>query len=200
MSQSVQLVVDARAVNAEGPIWHARNQLLYWVSIQEHEVHVYDPATNEDRAIDVGQQVGTVVPRESGGVIVALHHGIASLDLETGNLNIIADPEANLPAVAIVVVGLLKLGVNVDVRPISLNKQQVLDWNLPPAPVKSGDTRSASWDGLGQVELDAVEPTKLKRLCTEAIESVFDFDLFYSGFGYGHFQYFLYIICGHCRK
>ena len=97
MSQSFELVVDARAVNAEGPVWHARRQLLYWVSIQEHEVHAYDPATNEDRAIDVGQLVGTVVPRKSGGVIVALHHGIASLALETGHLNIIADPEANLP-------------------------------------------------------------------------------------------------------
>ena len=97
MSQSAELVIDARAVLAEGPVWHAQRQLLYWVSILAGEVHVYDPATNEDRAIDVGQLVGTVVPRKSGGVIVALHHGIASLDLVTGDLKVLADPEADQP-------------------------------------------------------------------------------------------------------
>ena len=35
------------------------------------EVHVYDPAANTDRSIPVGQPVGTVVPRRSGGVMVA---------------------------------------------------------------------------------------------------------------------------------
>ena len=97
MSQSAELVIDARAMLAEGPVWHAQRQLLYWVSILAGEVHVYDPATNEDRAIDVGQLVGTVVPRKSGGVIVALHHGIASLDLVTGDLKVLADPEADQP-------------------------------------------------------------------------------------------------------
>ena len=97
MSQSAELVIDARAMLAEGPVWHAQRQLLYWVSILASEVHVFDPATNEDRAIDVGQFVGTVVPRKSGGVIVALHHGIASLDLDTGDLKVLADPEADQP-------------------------------------------------------------------------------------------------------
>jgi len=72
---------------------------------------------------------------------------------------------------------LQKLGVDdVEVRRIALMKDQVTAWHLPPAPVKASDSRSASWDGLGQVELDAVEPGKLQRLCLDAILDVFDED------------------------
>ena len=48
--------------------------------------------------------------------------------------------------------------------------------NLPPAPVKAGDTRSANWNGLGQVELDAIEPSILQTLCSNAIENIFNED------------------------
>ena len=68
-------------------------------------------------------------------------------------------------------------GVDVIVDVISLNKQQVLDWNLPPAPAKTTDSRTANWNGLGQVELDAVSPKKLISLCDEAIEKYFDYGL-----------------------
>lgn len=74
---------------------------------------------------------------------------------------------------------LYELGVyNIDVRRISLLHDQVVNWGLPPAPVKVGDSRTASWTGLGQVELDAVEPNKLRRMCTEAIEEIFDENLY----------------------
>lgn len=92
-----ELALDARALLGEGPIWDARGQVLYWVDISGAKVHVHDPATGEDRAIDVGQPVGTVVPRRSGGVMVALRDGFAALDLDTGALNMIVDPEAHLP-------------------------------------------------------------------------------------------------------
>ena len=55
-------------------------------------------------------------------------------------------------------------------------EEQVVAWHLPPAPIKVGDSRSANWDGLGQVELDAVEPKKLQRLCQAAIDEIFDVD------------------------
>lgn len=72
-----------------------------------------------------------------------------------------------------------KLGCSsIVVQRIALMKEQVLEWELPPAPVKEGDSRSANWDGLGQVELDAVEPNKLRRLCQEAIDSVFNENLY----------------------
>lgn len=87
---------------------------------------------------------------------------------------------------------LLKLGVDVEVRRFALLKRQIIEWNLPPAPTKKyeigirkdgstgyiGDARDKHWDGLGQVELDAVDPKKLQQLCSDAIDSVFDEDLY----------------------
>ena len=72
---------------------------------------------------------------------------------------------------------IIRLGCsNIEVRRIALMKDQVMAWKLPPAPVKLGDTRSATWDGLGQVELDAVEPNKLQTLCRDAIKEIFKED------------------------
>lgn len=73
----------------------------------------------------------------------------------------------------------IKLGcASIQVRRFALMKHQVVEWRLPPAPAKETDSRTANWDGLGQVELDAVKPEKLRKLCEDAIESVFDHDLY----------------------
>lgn len=69
---------------------------------------------------------------------------------------------------------LIDLGIKVEVRRISLLEEQVIEWNLPPAPAKKTDSRTANWEGLGQVELDAVEPNKLQRLCLDSINELFD--------------------------
>jgi len=69
---------------------------------------------------------------------------------------------------------LIDLGVKVEVRRISLMEHQVVEWNLPPAPAKTTDSRTANWDGLGQVELDAVDPKKLQGLCFDAINTLFN--------------------------
>ncbi|MBL7200810.1 MAG: SMP-30/gluconolactonase/LRE family protein [Anaerolineae bacterium] len=96
-SQAAELVLDAKADLGEGALWDAKGQVLYWVDIMAGGLHIYDPATGRDRAIDVGQPVGTVVARRSGGVMLAVHHGFASLDLQTGELEIVQDPESHLP-------------------------------------------------------------------------------------------------------
>jgi len=93
MTHPVDLVLDAKARLGEGPIWHARAGVLYWLDIENGEVHVFDPATGNDRMVNVGQQVGTIVPRARGGVMLAAAKGFASLDLATGALAIVANPE-----------------------------------------------------------------------------------------------------------
>jgi len=73
---------------------------------------------------------------------------------------------------------LARMGTDVEVIRVALMEHQVVAWNLPPAPTKETDTRSGKWGGLGQVELDAVEPNKIKELCNDAIESMFNDDLY----------------------
>ena len=71
-----------------------------------------------------------------------------------------------------------RFGVDVELRRVALNKDQVIEWNLPPAPAKETDSRTANWDGLGQVELDAVKPEKLVAMLNDEIQSIFDADLY----------------------
>ena len=65
----------------------------------------------------------------------------------------------------------------IEVRRVALNEWQVIDWKLPPAPTKVTDSRSAKWDGLGQVELDAVKPETLISLLEAEVRKLFDEDL-----------------------
>lgn len=93
LNEKLELIVDAKADLAEGPCWDRERKVLYWVDIVGKKVHMYDPNQLQSRTIEVGQYVGAVVPRKSGGLMLAMHHGFYSLDLETEALVPIADPE-----------------------------------------------------------------------------------------------------------
>jgi sugar lactone lactonase YvrE len=93
MAMDAELVLDAQAELGEGAIWDARSNVLLWVNITADEVHVYDPVSGDDRCLDLGQPVGTIVPRVAGGAAVALKHGFHVLDLESGDTSPIAEPE-----------------------------------------------------------------------------------------------------------
>jgi len=88
-------VGTVRARWGEGAVWW--NDALYYVDIEAHQVHRYEPSTGAEHSWNVGQRVGTVVPRESGGLVIAGDHGLYFLDERTGELSPIADPEPDKP-------------------------------------------------------------------------------------------------------
>lgn len=83
------------SVWGEGPIWH-KDRLLY-VDIETHKIIAFTPATGEEKIWDVGQRVGTVVPRAQGGMVWAGDNGFFFLDETTGESTPISNPEPNLP-------------------------------------------------------------------------------------------------------
>jgi sugar lactone lactonase YvrE len=91
-----EMVLDAHASVGEGPSWDERSNTLVWVDIMGNAVHVYDPATGQDRAIDVGQPVGAAALRETGGLVLALRDGFGLLDADLGNLDMVSDVEADV--------------------------------------------------------------------------------------------------------
>jgi sugar lactone lactonase YvrE len=97
MNDPVTLVVEAQARLGEGALWDGRQQRLLWIDIHGQALHLFDPATGADQSFDVGQMIGTVVPRRSGGAVVALQHGLHAIDFGTGNLTFLCDPEADKP-------------------------------------------------------------------------------------------------------
>ncbi len=95
----IELAVEKRALVGEGSLWDAEKKVLYWVDILSAQVYIYDPERGSNRTIDTCQAVGTVVPRASGGLVVALHNGFAHIDLETEKMTPLGeDPERRVPA------------------------------------------------------------------------------------------------------
>lgn len=91
MSITASVTGNFRAHWGEGPIWHD-GRLLY-VDIEGKKVIEFDPATNTERVVEVGERVGTVVPRAGGGLVIAGDNGFSFLDPDTGKVTPIADPE-----------------------------------------------------------------------------------------------------------
>jgi len=86
----VELVADVHADVGEGPVWWRREGLLLWVDITAGHVHVLDPHSSGRRRLEVGQPVGAVVPRRSGGLVLAVQHGFALADPTTGESRMVA--------------------------------------------------------------------------------------------------------------
>lgn len=78
----------------EGPLWHDGN--LLYVDIEGHKVIQLCPESGEEKIWEVGERVGTVVPRESGGMVIAGDNGFSFLS-ENGDLTNISDPEPDKP-------------------------------------------------------------------------------------------------------
>ena len=91
---SADLVLDARADLGEGPLWDRRSSELLWVDIMAGLLHRFDPATRTDVAIDVGQPVGCVVTRASGGWALGLKDGFATAN---GSVDLIAPLDLGRP-------------------------------------------------------------------------------------------------------
>jgi sugar lactone lactonase YvrE len=89
-------VVKIKAILGEGSIWDSNRQLLYWLDILGHQVFVYDPSTGTNTAIDVPDHPSTIVPRESGGTVITIKNGFASLDLTTGATVMLAEMEGDM--------------------------------------------------------------------------------------------------------
>jgi sugar lactone lactonase YvrE len=73
---SVDLLLDASFVLAEGPRWDAAGKRLLWVDIERGELHSYD---GSHECTQLGTRVGSVAPTEDGDVLLALQDRLALL-------------------------------------------------------------------------------------------------------------------------
>jgi sugar lactone lactonase YvrE len=101
VSTSVEIVVDERADVGEGPLWDHRSGRLYWVDITPGRLHVLDPGTGSSRMHEMGQSLGSVALRESGGLIVALRDGLYTLDPAATHREPLLEIDAHAPMLSL---------------------------------------------------------------------------------------------------
>src|SRR5512143_3921936 len=80
MISKPELLLNVQADLAEGPAWSAAAGLLYWVDIRVGWLHIFRPKDKADLVYDVGETIGCVAPRRSGGLVLGLSSGFALLD------------------------------------------------------------------------------------------------------------------------
>ena len=93
----VECVIDARNTVGESPVWSARESALYWVDILEARIYRWEPASGARRDWQVPAVVGSIGLREAGGLVLAMRSGFHLMDLESGALSFILDPEPEIP-------------------------------------------------------------------------------------------------------
>src|SRR6202165_5736930 len=72
-----EVLLAARAITAESPVWDARRGGLWWVDIPRGEGHLIDTSTGHDRTWAVGQPVGCLALTREGLLLLALRAGLA---------------------------------------------------------------------------------------------------------------------------
>lgn len=93
MKRHWELVLDQKALLGESPSWDAHNEVLYWIDSLKGYLHIYDPTKKINRTIELGEQVGCVVPKSENEVALALKSGYHVLNLQTEKCYPIVDPE-----------------------------------------------------------------------------------------------------------
>jgi hypothetical protein len=60
-------------------------------------------------------------------------------------------------------------GAEIHFERLAVTREQIRDWRLPSRPTKTDDTRAAAFGNRRSVELDAIDPNRLRKLVEDAI-------------------------------
>ncbi len=98
-SPTPECIVEIPTLLGENPLWIPSEKRLYWLDLMKPAVYRFDPATGKNSALraDLGSYVSGMVQRQKGGWIVVREDGVSALDLATGRLQPLVNPEPDQP-------------------------------------------------------------------------------------------------------
>jgi sugar lactone lactonase YvrE len=89
----VSVVIRSRNVVGEAPLWCVKTQRLYLVDIPGQRIHIFRPIDGDHRAFDLPDWVTSVSTRAQGGLILSMRKNFAFYDPDSGDLELLEDPE-----------------------------------------------------------------------------------------------------------
>ena len=90
-------VCDLHATLGEGPVWVERDEALWLVDIKQHKVYRFDPSGRSLFSWDAPRQIGWILPADDGAMVAGLQDGIYRFDPASGDFDLLARVEADLP-------------------------------------------------------------------------------------------------------
>lgn len=92
----IEVLVDVKPLLGEGPVWDVDAQRLYFVDALGRRIFRCTEDGAELRAWTVPSRIGALALRAGGGALVALADGFHGFDFESGEAELIVDPEPGL--------------------------------------------------------------------------------------------------------
>lgn len=80
----VRVAVASPSLLGESPMWHPREQVLYYCDIPGKRLNRFDPASGELTHQDFEAEPASVAPRLDGSLLIAMRDGIFNVDPVTG--------------------------------------------------------------------------------------------------------------------
>ncbi|MFT5268816.1 MAG: L-arabinonolactonase [Acidimicrobiales bacterium] len=82
---NIDVVVSQPAQLGEGPLWSVAEQVLYWVDIDGHAVHRYDPSTGVDeQKATPGRPGSLALTSDPGKLVLSSEHEVLWFDWANG--------------------------------------------------------------------------------------------------------------------
>lgn len=94
---AIDCVHDAGAIVGESAVWDAADGVLYWADIDAGLLHRFIPDEGSQAPIALGEKLGALAVRSTGGLIIGTESGIYDFDPSAGSKTLIAAPEADRP-------------------------------------------------------------------------------------------------------
>ncbi|MDQ6774040.1 MAG: SMP-30/gluconolactonase/LRE family protein [Candidatus Dormibacteraeota bacterium] len=96
MASPPELILDARAQTAEGPVWDSGRGVLWWVDIPGCRVHRHRPGDG-DVGFATPSPVGCLTLRAAGGLVLGLKDGVYTCEANGSSLERLAQLEPDKP-------------------------------------------------------------------------------------------------------
>lgn len=97
MKPHIETVLPGPFALGEGPCWNSGEGALYFVDALQPAIHRWHPVEGS-RTWPMPAIVGSFAMRRSGGLIASLQTGFAAVDLASGAVEPLVDPEPEKPA------------------------------------------------------------------------------------------------------
>ena len=88
----VRLAVASAALLGESPVWHPRENALYYADIPGHKLQRFDPVSGELRHWNFDTDVASLAPRLDGTLLLAMRDGLWRFDPTSGERARVAQP------------------------------------------------------------------------------------------------------------
>lgn len=91
-TSELRVAVATPSLLGESPMWHPREQVLYYCDIPARRLNRFDPASGELSHWDFDAEVASCAPMLDAGVLLAARDGIWRFDPTTAERTLLAEP------------------------------------------------------------------------------------------------------------